>query len=89
MSRQRTLESVQRTALAGALTLAAAVAVMLPPPARAAEKAVPAAAQPAGAGISKMGIKNPPGGLVRKEECLKFLNNEYLYKLSDGINSLG
>ena len=27
--------------------------------------------------------------LVRKEECLKFLNNEYLYKLSDGINSLG
>ena len=33
--------------------------------------------------------KNPPGGLVRKEECLKFLNNEYLYKLSDGINSLG
>ena len=35
------------------------------------------------------GIKKPSGGLVRKEECLKFLNNEYLYKLSDGINSLG
>ena len=30
-----------------------------------------------------------PVDLGRKEECLKFLNNEYLYKLSDGINSLG
>ncbi len=48
MSRQRTLEPVQRIALAGALALAAA-AVMLPPPARGAEKpATVGASQAAG-----------------------------------------
>jgi len=47
MSRQRTLEPVQRIALAGALALAAA-AVMLPPSARAADKPATVAGQPAG-----------------------------------------
>jgi glutathione peroxidase len=59
MSRQRTLEPVQRIALAGALAAAAAAVVMLPPSARAAEKSAPAAAQPAGSCPASLNFRFP------------------------------
>ena len=59
MSRQRPLEPVQRTALVGALALAAAAVVMLPPAARAAEKSATVTAQPAGSCPASLNFRFP------------------------------